>query len=141
MIQFALVFVAATAIPPVLDSIPPGPTDRAEAFDRSGLRPLPLFRGDPGREQAPVVLEDRWLAEDKLRHFTMSFAVVQMGYGAARFALDHDPALGAAVGMGVALGIGKEVVDRRIGRPFSFRDLAWDAAGVALGAVVARRIN
>lgn len=84
---------------------------------------------------------DRWLAEDKARHFAMSFAVTGMAYGAARVGLEPSPARAAAVGMAVALGIGKEVADVRGGGPFSFKDLAWDAAGVALGYALVQRIR
>lgn len=84
---------------------------------------------------------DRWLAEDKARHFTMSFAVTAMGYGAARTAMGHDAAAATAVGAAAAAGLGKELVDARSGRWFSPKDLVWDAAGVALGYLLVDRIR
>lgn len=90
---------------------------------------------------ALVPPEDRWLAEDKGRHFAMSFAVTGMGYGAARLATSPTAARSAAAGVAVLLGIGKEIVDARQGRTFSLKDLAWDAAGVALGYIFVQRIE
>lgn len=90
-----------------------------------------------GAARAP----DRWVAEDKLQHFAMSFAATGMSYGAARLALEPGPARGAAAGFALSLGVGKELADRSRGRPFSLKDLAWDVAGVALGVAFARRIH
>lgn len=90
---------------------------------------------------APAPVHDRWLAEDKLRHFAMSFAATGMGYGAGRLALEPDRARGAAVGLALLLGVGKELADAGRGDPFSLKDLAWDAAGVALGFLFAQRIH
>lgn len=84
---------------------------------------------------------DRWLAEDKGQHFAMSFAVTSMAYGGGRLALDPGPARLAAASLAVTLGVGKELVDARRGDPFSLKDLAWDAAGVALGYMFAQRID
>lgn len=99
-----------------------------------------------GRPAAPVQAEqparvDAWFAEDKLRHFGLSFAVTTFGYAAARTTLDPSSALLAAAAGGALLGIGKELADARAGRWFSTRDLAWDAAGVALGITFADRIR
>lgn len=106
---------------------------------------LLLAPGAPGPGASPPAVPhvpgDRWLAEDKARHLTMSFAVVQMGYGAARVGLDRKPAAAAATALSALLGIGKEIVDRRAGGPFSVRDLAWDAAGIALGLLLVREID
>lgn len=90
-------------------------------------------------DRPPV--EDRWLAEDKLRHFTLSFAATQMAYGGASLVLDREPAIAAAATVAIGLGIAKEVRDVRADGPFSLKDLAWDAAGVALGVGLARRIR
>lgn len=84
---------------------------------------------------------DRWLAEDKLKHFTLSFAAAQMSYGGARIVLDRDAALPTAAGTALLLGLAKEVRDVHAGGRFSLKDLAWDAAGVALAVAFARRIE
>lgn len=91
----------------------------------------------------PAAPQDRdaWLAEDKLRHFAVSAAATTLGYGTARFALDHDTARAAAGGVAFGLGIAKEMWDVRRGGPFSLKDLAWDAAGVGLGLLLVRGLR
>lgn len=85
--------------------------------------------------------QDAWLAEDKLRHFTLSFGATTLGYGGARLALEPGSARALAGGLALAAGVAKEVADVRAGTFFSFRDLAWDAAGVALGLTLANQIR
>lgn len=78
---------------------------------------------------------DRWLAPDKVKHFLLSAFVESVSYGALRAArVEHGRALGAAAGVAVAVGIGKEVHDRRVAGDFSAKDLAWDVAGTAAAA-------
>ncbi|MFP4624891.1 MAG: hypothetical protein ACLFRX_11975 [Gemmatimonadota bacterium] len=101
----------------------------------AGLR----LADDGARPLAPP--PDRWLAEDKLQHFTMSFAATTMAYGAARFGADRDTALATAAAAALGLGLAKELLDQRRGGRFSLKDLAWDVAGVALGVVFTRRIR
>ncbi len=84
---------------------------------------------------------DAWIAEDKLQHFALSFAAVQMGYGVARGALDRRTAVPVAAGAGLLLGVAKEVRDQRTGGRFSLMDLVWDAAGVALAVAFVRQIE
>ena len=94
--------------------------------------------------QAPPALPPRppdpWLGTDKLRHFVMSGLTVGVAHAAATtVGIRRRPALGLAVGVAGAIGIGKELYDRgHRGRP-SVRDLVWDAAGIATwSALVAR---
>lgn len=94
-----------------------------------------------GPDPQPVAAIDRWIAEDKLRHFTLSFAATQMTYGGARAVMEPANAVPTAAGVALALGLAKEVADIRAGRPFSLKDLAWDAAGVALGTLLIRTIR
>lgn len=83
---------------------------------------------DPARlASAP---QDRWLAEDKYRHFFMSFGGTVLSYGAARSFGEADAAAAFAMGAGAAAGVAKEVLDRRAGGGFSLRDLAWDGLGL-----------
>jgi uncharacterized protein YfiM (DUF2279 family) len=86
-----------------------------------------------GREPA-----DRWLAEDKWKHFFTSFVATTLAASGARAAgLDARGSLVAGVGVGVGVGVWKEVRDHRLpGGRASVRDLAWDAAGVGAAAVV-----
>lgn len=81
---------------------------------------------------------DPWFAEDKAKHFTMSFAATGFAFGAARsVGLGHDAALITAGAAAVAAGIGKELYDRRTGGFFSMRDMTWNVIGVAAGIALA----
>lgn len=84
---------------------------------------------------------DDWLGRDKALHAGTSFALTLGGALALRAgmsAAQHD-ATALAFGTTLALGVTKEIADvRRPAAPlFSWRDLAADAVGAALGAVVA----
>jgi uncharacterized protein YfiM (DUF2279 family) len=115
------VAAAMTGPPPLRpDTIPPAVT-RAAAMHQPG--------------------DDAWIAEDKLQHLGMSFAATAFSYAGARTVLEPDPALVVAGSAALLAGIAKEIHDARSGRRFSFRDLAWDAAGVALGLTLAHRIR
>ena len=93
----------------------------------------------PGPEAMPSA--DRWVAEDKAQHFAMSFAATGMAYGAARSLFEPGTARPVALSLAGLLGVGKEVADALRGRPFSLKDLAWDAAGVALGYAFVQQIR
>jgi uncharacterized protein YfiM (DUF2279 family) len=85
---------------------------------------------------------DSWLGQDKLKHFfvagysyTVSFAGLQAA-GASR----KQQQSGAA-GFSIAVSVGKEVLDRRRGSRFSYRDLAWDGAGIILASVLMNNVR
>ena len=82
---------------------------------------------------------ERWIGEDKWKHFFASFVATSVSASAFRAAgasADASLAAGAAVGGGV--GIWKEVRDQRRGGA-EFSDLVWDFAGVgAATAVIAQ---
>lgn len=106
----------------------------------------PWQRGAGGPALAPTrrqqaAAQDAWFGEDKLRHFAMSFATATLTYASLRTAGAHDAALPGAIAVAAAAGLGKEVHDRRAGRIFSLRDLAWDALGVAAGYAFLRQIE
>ena len=91
----------------------------------------------------PVVQDtrsgDRWFAEDKLKHAFMSIAVVGFTHAGARtVGFDRSSSTMLGISAGVSAGIGKEIYDRKRGRPFSFRDLIYDAVGITLGALIVR---
>lgn len=132
LFAFWLGFAGAAAPAPVL----PAPAPGAKI-----LAPPPgvVFHAPP-----PAVVdtteptEDEWFAEDKLRHFFLSFAATSLAYGAVRTAgLDHGPAEVVAGAGAAAAGVWKEFDDRRRGRPFSYRDLAWDGLGIAAALILA----
>jgi uncharacterized protein YfiM (DUF2279 family) len=80
---------------------------------------------------------DSWFAEDKLKHFFMSFAVTELAYAGARGAgLQETPALATAAALAAGAGVWKEWRDRQAGGPFSHKDLVWDGLGMAAGLVL-----
>lgn len=85
---------------------------------------------------AAQTAEDDWLGPDKPVHAFAAGWTAGAGY-AAGIELDWDPADRRLAGIGAALAasIGKEARDWTRGEPFSFKDLAADAIGIA--AVVA----
>ncbi len=87
--------------------------------------------------QRPQRAPDRWFAEDKARHMLTSMAVVGFAHSGARIvSLEGNDAVVAAVAGAALTGIWKEFHDRSVGKPFSLRDLVWDAVGIGLGAVL-----
>ncbi|MEO5817144.1 MAG: hypothetical protein ABIT20_17885 [Gemmatimonadaceae bacterium] len=80
---------------------------------------------------------DRWLAEDKIKHFFTSAFVQSMSYGALRTSgLGHGAALAGASAATAAVGVGKELRDLRVKGEFSVKDLTWDAAGAGAMTVL-----
>ena len=122
----------------------PAPWTAVPTWTEAGRMATPQA---PGTTAAPARVlpkpppPDRWLAEDKLQHFALSFAATAMTYGGARLAVDAETARPAAAGVAMTLGIGKELVDLRAGARFSLKDLMWDAAGVALGYTFIQRVR
>ena len=94
------------------------------------------------RQQRPAAPPpgDDWLARDKALHAGGSFLMTLAGQYVLtdKGALSDGEALPVAAGATLALGLAKEVMDSRrpVGPHFCWRDLAADAAGVALAAVV-----
>ena len=81
---------------------------------------------------------ESWFDADKLKHFFLSaftqslaYSVTQVTTGGSRSSL----LLGASIAT-TAVGIGKEVHDRRSSGLFSTRDLAWDAAGAGAATLL-----
>ncbi|HET9985447.1 MAG TPA: hypothetical protein VFQ38_17730 [Longimicrobiales bacterium] len=158
---------SAAAAP--LAPVPPGATPAAASLRPAQLPPSlrlegsPRLRGAeplaavPRRAAAPYPGPRRWAraadlgppgtvrarppGEDKLKHFFMSFAITSVGYGVARLALDHGPAVVAASAGGALAGIGKEAYDARTGGDASVGDLAWDALGIGVGTALNTQIR
>jgi uncharacterized protein YfiM (DUF2279 family) len=85
-----------------------------------------------------AIVRDSWFSPDKIKHFFMSAFIESVTYSALQAArVNHRPALGSAIGVTMAIGVGREVHDKRTpGNIFSVRDLAWDAVGATAGAVL-----
>lgn len=90
----------------------------------------------------PARADDDWLGPDKALHFGASALVAGGGYalGAAAFE-GYGPRLALGVGLGLAAGLTKELLDAAgLGDP-SAKDLVWDVAGVAVGVGLAFSID
>ena len=85
---------------------------------------------------------DAWFAQDKLRHAFMSTAAVGFAYAGARtVGLNRSESFVIGVSSSALAGLWKEWHDRSIGRPFSYRDLVWDAVGVTVGAIIVDNVR
>lgn len=83
--------------------------------------------------------EDHWLARDKASHLALGFSLVGFGYHLARFEgrQGRGAARAASFGASAAVGLGKELWDRRRPRGrFSYKDLICDLAGAGLGMAI-----
>jgi uncharacterized protein YfiM (DUF2279 family) len=105
------------------------------------LLPFLLLAADTGgvTVREPVTIEirqtpDRWLGEDKPKHFAMSYMITAGSFGAARVFADRDESVLIGAALGLAAGIVKEIHDPQT----SVRDLVWDAAGIAAAVLVTR---
>lgn len=85
---------------------------------------------------------DPWFGRDKALHFGASAIIAGAGYGAAAAATEtRPPRLLIGGGVGLAAGIGKELLDVTGSGDASFRDLTWDVVGTATGICVAWLFN
>jgi uncharacterized protein YfiM (DUF2279 family) len=85
-----------------------------------------------------VVVPDSWFGVDKVKHFFISAFIASVTYSALQAAhVKRRPALAGAIGVTAAIGVARELHDRKKpGNRFSYRDLTWDALGIGAGAVM-----
>jgi uncharacterized protein YfiM (DUF2279 family) len=88
-----------------------------------------------------VVVRDSWFGVDKIKHFFISAFIESMTYSALQAAhVKRRPALTGAIGVTAAIGVGRELHDRKKpGNRFSYRDLTWDALGIGAGTLMLAR--
>ena len=88
-----------------------------------------------------AVARDSWLGIDKIKHFFISAFLESVSYSALQAAhVNRRPALAGAIGVSAAFGVARELHDKRTpGNHFSYRDLTWDALGIAAGTVMLKR--
>lgn len=85
----------------------------------------------------PATSPDPWWGADKLKHFLVSAFVQSVVFSGARAAgVNRDVAQVGAGSVTMAVGVWKEVRDRRVTGRFSARDLGWDAAGALAAAAL-----
>lgn len=98
------------------------------------LAALLLVLSAPAFAQA----DDPWLSPDKGLHFAVSAGIASAGYaGAAVFTRDRHVKFAVGLALSLAAGTGKEMLDAfRAGSDSSYKDLAFDALGIATGLVI-----
>ena len=81
---------------------------------------------------------DQWLGADKVKHFFTSALIQSLAYSVTQVTTkgSRSSLLFSASVATAAVGIGKEVYDRRSYGHFSVRDLAWDAAGAGTASLM-----
>lgn len=80
---------------------------------------------------------DPWLGPDKALHFSVSAALAGVAYGTTSLFTESRPArIGVATGVAFGAGIFKELLDLSGSGQPSWKDLAWDALGTAVGVVL-----
>ena len=85
-----------------------------------------------------VVTRDSWFGVDKIKHFFISAFIESVSYSTLQAAhVKRKPALTGAIGVTAAIGVAREIHDRKkSGNRFSYKDLTWDALGIGAGAVM-----
>lgn len=81
---------------------------------------------------------DRWFGPDKLKHFLLTAFTQSLAYSVTQVTTrgSRSSLLLSASFASAAVGIGKEMHDRRATGLFSVRDLAWDAAGAGAASLL-----
>jgi uncharacterized protein YfiM (DUF2279 family) len=83
---------------------------------------------------------DRWLSSDKAKHFFTAAFVQSISFSALQTVrVGRTGAFIGATAVSSAVSVGKEIYDQRSGGKASFKDLTWDAAGIAAASVLLRR--
>jgi uncharacterized protein YfiM (DUF2279 family) len=92
---------------------------------------------------APTRQGGPWFTPDRVKHFFLSFFVQSAGYSVARgVGLGREAALVPATAATAAVGLSKELWDRKRGTGFDRRDLVWDAIGAgAASALLLRTVE
>jgi putative lipoprotein len=80
---------------------------------------------------------DSWFGVDKIKHFFMSAFIESMTFSGLQAAgANRNAAFAGAISATAALGVAKEMHDKKTKGVFSFRDLTWDGLGATAGLVM-----
>jgi putative lipoprotein len=114
----------------------------APSFVGAGCAALLLLAPAVGRADPPAADPDPWLGPDKALHFGVSAAIAGGGYAlAAPFFDDYGARAGLGAGLALSAGMTKEALDAAgLGHP-SWRDVAWDVLGTAVGIGISLTID
>jgi uncharacterized protein YfiM (DUF2279 family) len=101
-----------------------------------------LFTGSFGGPQEHSPVNDRWFARDKALHFGVSLVVQGATHSVLRAnGFEYRAAAWTAGATTLAVGVSKELLDRRAGRAFSWKDLAADGVGGGTGAALMAQVG
>ncbi len=105
----------------------------AASGDSGGRLRSPLSTLNSPNVQPP----DSWFAPDKAKHFFTAAFVQTASFGGLRaMGASHRASLAGATAVTAAVSIGKELYDRQFGGDPSWKDLAWDAAGLLVASAM-----
>lgn len=78
---------------------------------------------------------DEWFSQDKFLHFYFCATMVGLGYHTLVCRMDRDETESKifSISFTAMVGIGKEIYDKKKKGKFSWKDLCWDGAGLAVG--------
>ncbi len=104
------------------------------------LLTLHLGRAD---RRSPEPGGDRWFAQDKAQHFFVAAFIQTASFGGFRtLGASRGGSFVGATAVTSAVSVGKELWDRTHQGDPSFKDLAWDAAGMlAASALLGRTVR
>ena len=112
-------------------------------MSRAGLAAAAVGLGvllSPGSARAAD--EDPWLGRDKVLHFSVSAGLGAGGYAGSALLWDGYGARAlSGAAFSLSIGIAKELYDATGAGDPSWKDLAWDGIGTAVGVGVALLID
>lgn len=78
---------------------------------------------------------DAWVSQDKFLHFSACASIVGLSYHTLVCRLNKDENKGKvySISFTALIGLGKEIYDKKRKGHFSWKDLCWDGAGLAVG--------
>jgi uncharacterized protein YfiM (DUF2279 family) len=80
---------------------------------------------------------DPWLGADKVKHFLMAGFVESVTFaGLEAVGANRSTARVAGLSTAAIISVAREVHDRKVGKGFSVKDLAWDGLGIAAALLV-----
>ncbi len=88
--------------------------------------------------------ENRWLGKDKVMHFTGSALLTYWNYGFSQDIMENsnEESLYLSISFTALLGAGKEYCDKRKkSTGWSWPDLTYDLAGIALGMILINNLR
>ncbi len=88
-------------------------------------------------QAAAAAPKDSWFGVDKIKHFFISAFATSISFSALQTAgANRRTAMTGAIGASLALGVARELHNRRTTQLFSFKDLTWGVIGTGVAATM-----